>query len=88
MKKLSIILVLSLMAILVGATPGGAHGSKRHPSVKHAARELREAKEILGKLSPDTDGHIAKASQNVDQAIQELSAVESAPKTEPAKPQS
>ena len=80
MKKMPIFLLLSLGIILGGITPSYAHG-KGTPSPKHALRELREAQKILGKLSPDSDGHIAKASQSVDQAIQELSVI----KIEPPK---
>ena len=75
MKKGSVILMISLVAMMVGAAPSYAHKGMHHPTVKHAVRELHEAKEILGKLSPDADGHIVKASQAVDQAVQELSAI-------------
>ncbi|GEM_PF-4584934 len=75
MKKLAI-LTLGLMALTFTAVPGHAHEEgKGHPRPQYAIRELNEAKEILGKLPPDADGHIAKASQSIDQAIQELSAV-------------
>ena len=80
MKK-SVILMMSLLALTFGAASGYAHEekdhheTKGHPRVKYAIRELKEAKEILVKLTPDADGHIAKASQSVDQAMQELSAV-------------
>ena len=61
MNKVSVFLMMSLMALMVGAAPSYAHeGKGRHPSPKHAIRELNEAKEILGKLTPDADGHIAK----------------------------
>ena len=79
MKKASIILMMGLIAIVFGATPSYAHKGKYHPTVKHAIRELHEAKEILGKISPDAGGHTAKASQEVDQALQELSAIKEEP---------
>ncbi len=75
MKKTFIILMLSLTAILAGSVPSDAHQGKGRHKLKHAIRELHEAKEILGKLRPDAEGHIAKASQSVDQAVEELSAV-------------
>ena len=83
MKKTFLILAMSLMAIMISAAPSYAHKSKSHPSVKHAIRELHEAKEILAKLSPDAGGHIAKASNAVDQAFQELSAIKELPVTKP-----
>ena len=79
MKKGSIFLLLSLVAILGGITSSYAHENEGHPSPKHAIRELHEAKEIPEKLSPDSTGHIAKASQAVDQAMQELSAIKAEP---------
>jgi hypothetical protein len=48
---------------------------------KHAIHELNEAKEVIAKLTPDAEGHIAKASGLIDQAIQELSAVRAEAKT-------
>lgn len=46
-----------------------------HARPKHAIHELNEAKEVIAKLTPDVEGHIAKASGLIDQAIQELSEV-------------
>ena len=80
MKKTSIILLMSVIAIVAGSGLTYAHEGVHHPTVKAAVRELQEAQEILGKISPDADGHVAKASQAVDQAMQELSAVKTEPK--------
>jgi hypothetical protein len=74
MRK-SLILMLGLMVFIFSAAPNYAYAGKHKVSVKSATHELKETKEILGKLSPDADGHIAKASQDVDQALQELAAV-------------
>ena len=84
MKKISVLLLFGLMMV-TGITPGYAHESKGHASPKHVIRELNEAKEILGKLTPDAGGHVARASQDVEQAIQELSAVKDEPKVKPGK---
>ncbi len=80
MKTTFAIFLITLMTIFFGTTPSYAHEGKGHPTVSRAIRELDEAKEILGKISPDAGGHVAKASQSVDQAIQELSAVKSSSK--------
>ncbi len=85
MKKASVILIISLMTIVMGSAPSDAHEGKAHmASVKGAVRELHEAKEILGKITPDAGGHIVNAAHAVDQALQELSAV-TAPAPAPAK---
>ena len=76
MKKTFVILIVGLAAVIAQAAASYAHEEgKHHSTVKGAIRELHEAKEILGKLSPDAGGHIASASQAVDQALQELAAV-------------
>ena len=75
MKKVTIVFGIALIIMVFGSAPGYAHEGKHKPSVKGAARELKEARGILGKIVPDADGHIAKASQSVDQALQELAAV-------------
>ena len=80
MKKMSIIFMMSLMIFIFGATPSRADKGEHHPSVKHAVRELKEAKKILAKVLLDAEGHVAKASQSVDQALQELSVVKVEPK--------
>ena len=83
MKKTVTFLMISLIAALVAAAPGYAHEGKEakaHPSPKHAIHELHEAKEVLEKLPADSEGHVAKASQLVDQAVQELSAIKAEPK--------
>ena len=69
-----------LITVITVTTPIYAHEGKGHPTVKRAIRELDEAKEILGKIQPDANGHVAKASQSVDRAIQELSAIKAEPK--------
>ena len=73
-KPIGIFLILTAAIFFAGAPGGYAHGKFKSKS-KHAAHELKEAKHILLKLTPDTDGHVAKASALIDQAIQELSAV-------------
>ena len=83
MKKISFFSLLALITIAGtsgGMKPSYAHEGEGHASPKRALQELNESKEILGKLSPDTDGHISKASQAVDQAILELSAIKAEPK--------
>ena len=80
MKKLTLFLLAGFVAVGAAAVPGYAHGIRRHPTVKKAMHELREAKEIIEKLPPDAGGHIARASQAVDQGLQELSAVKAAAK--------
>ena len=75
MKKRSAILIMGLAVLMVGTASSEAHEGEHPATVKHAVHELHEAKEVLAKLPPDSDGHIAKASQSVDQAIQELSSL-------------
>ncbi len=81
MKKQTVMIVVMGIVMLLGqaafAHEGEHHGSKAH----RAVGELKEAKAILAKMTPDTEGHVAKASQDVDQAITELSAI----KPEPVK---
>ena len=84
MKKVSVLLVMSLMALMAGAGASYAgEGKKSHlPTPKHAIHELHEAKEVLKKLPADSEGHLAKASQLIDQAEQELSAIKAGPKAD------
>ena len=73
-KKLTI---LTLVAFLAGfsAVPAYAHKGHHLSKTQWAVKELDEVKHRLDKLSPDADGHVAKASQAVDQALTELKAV-------------
>ena len=80
MRKIPIILTMALVAVIAGTTQIYAHEGGGHPTVNRAIRELNEAKEILGKISPDANGHVAKASQSVDHALHELSAIKVEPK--------
>ena len=81
-QKVSVFLMMSLMILIVGTGANSAdEGKKSHPpTLKRAIHELHEAKEVLAKLPADSGGHAAKASQLVDQAVQELSAIKAEPK--------
>ncbi len=75
MKNLKVLFVILSALFFVGTLPAYAHKGMHGSKVKHAMMELKEAKELLGKATPDADGHIVKATQAVDQAMTELSAV-------------
>jgi hypothetical protein len=80
MKNIIHFMLMLVTGVSLIAAPVFAHEGEHKTSkkIKHASHELKEAKEILGKLEADTEGHIAKASQSIDQAMQELSQVKAA----------
>ena len=73
---LTALLMLCLLAIPSYAHEGGHHKKGKHGGkVQHALGELKDAKAAIEKITPDTDGHVAKAKEAVDQAISELTAM-------------
>jgi hypothetical protein len=67
---------LSLASLgLVAAWTSTAHGrppEERHPRIRAAIRELREAKKELEKADHDFGGHRVEAIKAVDVAIEQL----------------
>jgi F0F1-type ATP synthase membrane subunit b/b' len=52
--------------------PAVARPDERHPHIRRALAELREAKQELEKADHDFGGHRAEAVKAVDQAIRQL----------------
>ena len=74
MKKIVGYLVSFLLGavLMIGVNNVSAAPAERHPHIRGAVRELREAKRELQTAAHDFGGHRVKAIEAVDVAINQL----------------